>query len=100
MSGFAFHTRWRCNSSASIGVGRNGMRPLRAHMASLKGIKRRFANDNEECNRRSVSILQAIQELRAGADQMDLEIRKLAHPKCRQWEIRRIDSRNKMNNLK
>lgn len=71
------------------------VRPLRDRMASLKGIKRRFTNDNEEYNRRSAPILETIQELQAGADQMDQEIRKLARPQCRQWDIRRVDSKTK-----
>ncbi|HBV62665.1 MAG TPA: hypothetical protein DEF45_06545 [Rhodopirellula sp.] len=71
------------------------VRPLRDRMASLKGIRRRFANDNEEYSRRSAPILEAIRDLQAGADQMDRKIRQLARPQCRQWDIRRVDSTTK-----
>ncbi len=71
------------------------VRPLRDRMASLKGIKRRFTTDSDEYKSRSASILETIQKLQAGADQMDREIRKLARPQCRQWDIRRVDSSTK-----
>ncbi|MAI72867.1 MAG: hypothetical protein CMM01_18445 [Rhodopirellula sp.] len=71
------------------------VRPVRDRMASLKGIKRRFAADSDEYKRRSAPLLKTIQELQAGADQMDREIRMLARPQCRQWDIRRVDSKTK-----
>ena len=69
------------------------VRPLRDRMASYKSIKRRFANDKEWYSRRSAPILQAIQDLQTGAEQKDRDIRKLARPQCRQWDILRVDSK-------
>ena len=68
------------------------VRPTRDRMASLKGLKRRFAVDSDEYARRSEPILATIQELQSGADRLDREIRELSQPACRQWDIRRVDS--------
>ena len=66
------------------------VRPLRDRVASIKGLRRRFAADTDEFKRRSAQILETIQKLQSGADRMHEEIRELAQPVCRQWEIRRV----------
>ena len=70
------------------------VRPSRDLMTSIKGIKRRFPVDSEEYKSRSTSLLEKLQELQAGADHLDRELRKLARPRSRRWVIRRVDSRN------